>query len=236
MISDVSKHQVFPRKYLTKIKVPVLFRRSSCHFTKYGEFQPFSGFGAQKCSFGPKMGLGRPRRKTSDKRKVLGAFLEAPRRKSWFWGPKTEKMQFSLKFRRKSIFGAKSAEIAKWRKTSQNLTFFALKTCLKRHILLFWGPKAPKTPKWGEFHGLSWNVMKFSKMLVFSRSFSILGKRGAQSRNGSQIPMKTTRNTWCFGIAPRARPVFMKMLRNHKNQWKSWFSWNFIKFSGIHDF
>ena len=159
------------------------------------------------------MGLGRPRRKTSDKRKVLGAFLEAPRRKSWFLGPKTENLRFSLKFRRKSIFGAKSAEIAKWRKTSQNLTISALKTYSKRHILLFWGPKAPKTPKWGEFHGISWNSVTFSKPLVFSRNFSILGKRGAQSRNGSQIPMKTTRNTWCFGIAPRARPVFMKMLK-----------------------
>ena len=34
MIFDMSKHQVFLRKYLTKSKVPVLFRRSSWHSSK----------------------------------------------------------------------------------------------------------------------------------------------------------------------------------------------------------
>jgi len=61
-------------------------------------------------------------------------------------------LQNFLKLRRKFNFGAKSAEIAKSRETSQNVTFFALKACLKNNILLFWGYKAPKTPKWGANH------------------------------------------------------------------------------------
>ena len=52
-------------------------------------------------------------------------------------------------FRRKFIFGAKIAKFAKSGKTFQNVTFFALKACLKNDILLFWGSKAPKNTKMG---------------------------------------------------------------------------------------
>ena len=41
-------------------------------------------------------------------------------------------------------------------------------------------------------------------------------------RNGSKIPIKTTRNTWYFGIAPRARTVSQK-------------SGKFAKLTGIHE-
>ena len=51
MIFDMSKHQVFPRKYLTKIKVPVLFRRSSCHFSKIWGISAFFRFWSPKVLF-----------------------------------------------------------------------------------------------------------------------------------------------------------------------------------------
>ena len=51
MIFDMSKHQVFPRKYLTKIKVPVLFRRSSWHFSKIWRILAIFRFWSQKVSF-----------------------------------------------------------------------------------------------------------------------------------------------------------------------------------------
>ena len=82
MIFDVSKHQVIPTEYLTKTKFQYFSGAVPAILAKYGEFQPFLGFGAQKRSFGPKMGLRRPLRKSSDKHEVLGAFLEALRRKN----------------------------------------------------------------------------------------------------------------------------------------------------------
>ena len=62
------------------------------------------------------MGPGRPRRKTSDKRNVLGAFLEAPRRQNLFSGPETGELQNFLKIYKKNEKQMKNYEqcLLKW--------------------------------------------------------------------------------------------------------------------------
>ena len=72
--------------------------------------------------------------------------------KTDFGRQKPEYHKISGNFAEKPNFGAKIAKFAKSCQTSQNVTFFALKACLKLDILLFWGSKAPKTPKWEENH------------------------------------------------------------------------------------
>ena len=59
-------------------------------------------------SFGPKMGLRRPLRKSSDKHNVLGAF---------FGGPEAEKL----------ILGARNRKVAKFLEIAQKIQFWSKK-------------------------------------------------------------------------------------------------------------
>ena len=106
MILDMSNHQVFPSKYLTKIAVPVLSGAVPGILTKCKEFQAVLGFGAPKRPFGPKMGLRRPLRKSNDKHNVLGACDRGPEMEKLILGARNRKKRF-LEIRRKFSSGEK---------------------------------------------------------------------------------------------------------------------------------
>ena len=92
------------------------------------KFPPFWGFGPQNHSFRPKTGPWGDPPKTLHKHNVLGAFLEAPGRKNWFWAQKGGISPKIIFFAQKEVFKVKSWNFAETWKTFQNVTFFALKT------------------------------------------------------------------------------------------------------------
>ena len=156
-----------------------------------------------------------------------------------FWRPRGGKTDFGGQKPKIAKFLRIPQKIQFWSKKSGNCKIaanlpkrylFCFKRLLNNKMTVIWRARGSKTPQWEENPEVSRNLVRFCKMLSFSRHFTIFAKRGSPCRNGSQIPMKTTRNTWCFGIAPRARTVFMEIRRKLENHWKSWTSWNFIKF------
>ena len=121
------------------------------------KFPPFYDFGPQRRSFGPKRGPWGDPRKSSGKHKVLGAFLEAKGRKNGFGSQNNQHFMKFHVFRQKDEFHIKVWNSAKSWKTFQTLIIFALKTCYFNKTAKLWGPKAPKTPKSGKNHPISWN-------------------------------------------------------------------------------
>ena len=71
------------------------------------KFPPFWGFGPQNHSFRRKTGPWGDPPKTVHKHNVLGAFLEAPGRKNWFWAQKGVISPKIISFAKKDVFEVK---------------------------------------------------------------------------------------------------------------------------------
>ena len=114
------------------------------------QYAPFWGFGAQNRFFGPKMRPWRPLRKTLQKHKVLGRFWRPKGGKNQFWEEKGENSLQNRNFGKKAVLGRKSGNSSKREKTSQSVTFFALKHKSMFSHSLQYDQKGGISCKWGE--------------------------------------------------------------------------------------
>ena len=145
-----------------------------------------------------------------------------------FWGPRTGKCNFPHKsteyrqnpnFHQKAVFGVKSAFPARMRKTSQNVTFSALKTCSFTKCHQHQGFRTPKTQNssiFSRFH----QITGFTKIYQNSATFGVLGPK---VRSGPKwLPNTYENDNGILGIlASRPeRALFHKNLRNSRKSLK----------------
>ena len=150
------------------------------------EFTPFYAFGPQNHSFWSKTRPWGDPRKSSDKRKVLGAFLDAQTRKNWFWASMCGISQEILDFLEKAVVTAKFLNFTKWWETFKNITFFALKEWSKCITVYSMLRKMVQTPQIGELHQTSWNLWNSCKFCRISWNLISFAKKAISEENDLQ--------------------------------------------------
>ena len=101
MISDMSKHQVFPREYLVFFKVARPLGGPSAQKCVFGcNTAPFAILAPQNALLGPKCGPGAPRSKPYINTTFWGGF----------WRPKGGKTDFGAKMGKKSAQNENSGQ------------------------------------------------------------------------------------------------------------------------------
>ena len=124
MISDMSKHEVFPRKYLTLLRYPALFWgilpifcSKSCIYAHFGVLEPKSAL------LGPKWDFGAPGAKPFINTTFWELFWRPWGGKTDFGGQKPKSCKISWKCAENSILGQKVRKLQNRGKPPKTLPF-----------------------------------------------------------------------------------------------------------------